>query len=121
MVQAREEIWATFIGAERYWIRERIGRIKSAEITAAASGRDFRPEERDDKGDPHVCEEGGGRIPVLDFEILGRGPLRAAGRKVSRGPFLFFPFLFDFLFCFLFVNFAKTLQIDSNQFLKFVN
>jgi hypothetical protein len=35
MVQVREEIWATFIGAERRWIRERIGRIKSAEITAA--------------------------------------------------------------------------------------
>jgi hypothetical protein len=50
--------------------------------------------------------------------VVGRFWLRAESFPVAFSPF---PFLFDFLFYFLFVNFAKTLQIDSNQFYKFVN
>jgi hypothetical protein len=59
-------------------------------------------------------------VPVRVRGKLGRGLVLASGRIISRGLFPLFPF-FDFLFCFLFVNFTKTLQIDSNQLLKFVN
>jgi hypothetical protein len=66
---------------------------------------------------PHVSE--GERDAAYRF---GRG---IAG---PRAPFSVGPkglprplFLFSFLFCFLisFVSFAKMLQIDSNQFVKF--
>jgi hypothetical protein len=69
---------------------------------------------------PTVSEGERGKIPVRDFGLLGRGPLLAPGRMVSRGSFTFFFVLTFSLFCFsdLIITFAFWIQIDSNQFLK---
>jgi hypothetical protein len=69
---------------------------------------------RDDMWGLHVID----RVEWEDVTVQERGEMGrrldlAAGRFWSPEPFSFsFPF---FLFCFSFVNFAKSSQIDSNQ------
>jgi hypothetical protein len=84
MAHAIEGIWASFIGAEGRWIRERIGRINSTEITAVAikPGRDSCPEEGDDKGAHASAKQKGEGGTGSGFGRNGPWVVLAVGRRL---------------------------------------
>jgi hypothetical protein len=116
-VQEREEVGATFIGAEGWHIWQGINGIEGgegiarAEVTAKTFGRRLKMLRWPDSWVPLVSE--GERRNAYRFggkEKMGRRPFSGLGRKVSPGPLLYFFSFFSSFSCsisYFFHNFCK--------------
>jgi hypothetical protein len=120
--QEKEEVGATFIGAEGWHIWQGINGIEGgegiahSEVTAKTFGQRLRMLRWPDSWVLLVSE--GERRNAYRFrgkEKMGRRPFSGLGQKVSPEPCSIF-----FLFCFSIssITSSNLVQIDSNQFLK---
>jgi hypothetical protein len=124
-VQEREEIGATFIGIEGWWIGLGINRIEEGEkiaragVSSVISGWMLKMLRWPDSWGPHVSGwKVKARIPVRKG-FLGCRPDLELGQIVSLGDFSCFFLIFFFCFLISFITFANLVQIYSNQFVNF--